>query len=682
MMAQSDDEEAWREQVELWAEQNDEEAVPDDLAEQVVDLVDNPVNLNDTVNDVLVELSLLNDFQQRVLRAYIAQNGPLASLSELYLMNGFDSVTIARIRPYVSVIPVEPKGLKMTELMKKGHSNLRWGTKTVWPRSRGYAEDIYQGDAFRMYFRYLYRCGDKISVQLSGDKDAGEAFRFKSADDGVNAQRGFDYYGYHLMLNDFGVVKRAIIGKYQMQFGQGLTLWSGFAPWLSENTSLRRYGQGIRPASAFCEYGYLRGAAVTLALPAHVKRSGMELTLFYSNVDRDATLRSDSVAVAEVQYQSFYQSGYHRTENELSKKAQLNEQLFGGRIEYRSNSLQLGGTAYGTWLASPIVPVEYVYNAFAFSGMRNLNAGIDVTYRYCRLLLFGECSVSDNDAVRGLYERSGWFPMAAVAGLQFYADSRNALSAVAYIGSPTYQNLHAVGVGHASGVQNKEGVMVHCKVRLPFALDVRAMVDLFRHPWMRYRVYSPSVGSDCRLWVSKAVANNTVLELQYRHHTEQRNSDAHLYYVEDTRRQHLRLSLIYQASSWRLLSRVMMSWFDCDDHAPQQGFLLSQEASYKTKVFDRNISLGGHVSVFDVTDYDARIYNYESDLLYELSAPMLMGRGVRCGMILRHDLSRTLSLAAKYTMAIYPENESLGSGYDRIEGPIRHEVKLQLRLKF
>ena len=83
-----------------------------------------------------------------------------------------------------------------------------------------------------------------------------------------------------------------------------------------------------------------------------------------------------------------------------------------------------------------------------------------------------------------------------------------------------------------------------------------------------------------------------------------------------------------------------------------------------------------------VEGYDARIYMYESDMVYEFNVPMLMDRGLRCYCIYRQQISRDISFALKYAVTFYPDRAALGSGYDMIEGNIKHEVKAQLRLKF
>ena len=676
--AQNDADNVVRDILELWADQNEDESVPDDVVEQLYDFLDNPLNINDTSSDGLMLLPFLSDFHRSAIRAYVAQNGEMLSLSELYLLNGFDSSMVRLMTPFVTVAPNKKNDrLSLKEIIEHGHSNLRFGAKTVQPTGRGYNEDIYAGSPFRMYFRYYFKYRDRITFQLSGDKDAGEAFRFVSAANSGSGvgQAGFDYYGYHLMFNDFGIVKRAIIGKYNLHFGQGVTLWSGSAPWMSGSMPLRRYGQGITPASAFCEYGYLRGAAVTL----NIRPKKLEMTLFASDVDRDATLSSrDTLLRGEQLFQSLYMSGYHRTETEMAKKGMLGEKLFGSHIQYNGSNLQIGATAVETLLDSPLTPVDYVYNTFAFSGKDNMNVGVDITYRYRRLLLFSEVAASSHRSRND----SDLLPVAGVGGMQLHLNADNMLSAAVHYGSPTYQNLHSNIIGQSSQAQNEEGILCFFHTRLPGYVDVQTSVDLFRFPSMRYRIYSPSTGVDYRVKVTKPLAKGLSILGQYRYRSSQRNSDGQLYSVEDIARSQLQLSLDYDKLPWHLVSRVVYSLFNCQDHAPLSGFLMSQDATYHSSLAGHPFSIGGRLAIFDVSGYDARIYTSENDLMYEFSVPMFSGRGVRFYMLGRWEVSDNVSVALKYAVSFYPDNETVGSSYEVIEGNHRHEFKIQMRLKF
>ncbi|MCR4829244.1 MAG: helix-hairpin-helix domain-containing protein [Bacteroidales bacterium] len=675
LLAQNDDDAAWREMLEQWAEQNDSETVPDGLLEQLQDYRTAPINLNDTHSTALLDLPFITEFQADVIKAYIEQNGEMVTLGELYLLNGFDPATVRLLSYFVTVAPVEKqKQLSLKKVLTHGRSNLVVGGRTTVPRSRGYDDSSYVGSPYRLYFRYLYKYSDRVAFQLSADKDPGEAFG------GAYNPQGFDYYGYYLMLNNFGILRHAIVGKYQLQFGQGLTLWSGFAPWMLSSKPFWRYGQGIRPASAFCEYGYLNGAAATLDMGRHT-----ELTLFYSFVRRDATTQTaiDSLGNATNYFQSLYNSGYHRSELEMAKEDLLGEHFTGARVQYRRTHLMAGATATWLLLNEPITPASYVYNTFAFAGRHVANAGMDVSYRYRRMLLFGEVASSWSDSTEAMMRRSDFVPLAAVAGAQLNINTYNTLSVAYRYGSPIYHNLHACGIGQHSSVQNEEGLGLFLTSRLPYAVDMQASADIFRYPWMRYRVYSPSTGYDFRVKLTREVVQHTQLSVQYRYRSEQRNSDARLRYTERTGRQQLQWNLDFvPTDDWRLQTRVMHTWFSCEDHDSERGFLISQEVTYHPVFVSHPYSLGVRLALFDVSAYDARLFLYENDLMYEYGVPMLTGQGLRCHLVYRQTLTPSLSVAFKCAVAYYPDATTLGSGHDQIDGNCRADVKLQLRWKF
>lgn len=672
--AQSVPESAWGDLLEQWAERNDSETVPDDLVELLQGYQANPINLNDTLSTALHDLPFLTDFQCETIRAYVVQNGPFASLAELFLLNGFDTLTLRLLRHFVTVAPVESEQLSLSNVLKKGRGSLLLGAKTTVPQSVGYNDGSYLGSPLRALFRLSYHYQDRVALQLSGDKDADEPFG------GEYNPAGFDFYGFYLMFNRFGRLKRAIVGNYNLQFGQGLSLWSGFGSYHSDYQSFYRYGQGIRPASAFGEYGYLCGAAATLSLSRHT-----ELSLFYSHVDRDATTAvvSDSIGTQSLCYQSIYNSGYHRTLSEMGKKDLLGEQFFGTHFQFRTGRLAVGATASAMLLDAPLVPHDYVYNAFAFSGKHCFTTGVDVAWRYRRLLLFGEAAVSVGDSTRVFSQRSGFEPVATVAGAELQLNSNNSLSLAYRFFSPSFQNRFSNAIGQQSAPQNEEGVSLVFHTLLLNQIDFQSSVDIFRHPWMRYRVYSPSAGTDYRLKLSAPVARHMVLSFQFRHRAGDRNSDGQGYYVELTQRQQWQADLDCEPSDhWRLRSRVACTHYACNDHASQWGALAYQEVTWHSALRSQPFSLTGRLAFFDVAAYDTRIFMYENDLQYDFSVPALQGRGVRCYLVYRQQLGSAVALALKYAWACYPDRDTLGSSHDRIMANNRHELKLQLNFKF
>ena len=86
-------------------------------------------------------------------------------------------------------------------------------------------------------------------------------------------------------------------------------------------------------------------------------------------------------------------------------------------------------------------------------------------------------------------------------------------------------------------------------------------------------------------------------------------------------------------------------------------------------------------TLFQADNYDARIYAYERDFLYEYSTVAFSGKGSRFYIMLGWDISPQATLSLRYSLTLYPDRTYIGSGYDRIEGNRRQEIKLQLRCK-
>lgn len=680
----------WRGYLEMWSEHYDQEEMPDDVIERLQELLEQPVNLNDTTQEQLLELPFVSPQQVLALKAYINQTGPLYSVAELRLVYGFDSTTVELLAPFVVALPaMEEKIPSLKELVTQGHHNVVIGMSHTLEPAEGYVDSSYMGDPFRYYLRYYYKYKDNVHLQFSADQDAGESL------DWSKTQRGFDFYGFHLLVGNIGRVKRAVVGRYQLQFGQGLTLWSGFSPWSDFVSATWRYGQGIRPASAFCEYGMLQGAASTVAITRH-----LELTAYYSNVNRDATLRSDTTENGMPLIRSIYSSGYHRTQTEQGKKSQLNEQLYGANLHYRCEHLSIEATAYRVVYDRTILPYPYLYNYFEFSGKENLVAGADVSYRLRRSIWFGEVSFSQNGGA------------AQLLGLQFSPNNNNHLSVLWRHYGEKYQNSYATAFGQSSNVQNENGVFMAYSLMLPWHLTMALSADFFRWPGLRYQLLSPSVGAEYRLRLCKDIGSQGNISLQYRYKNKGNNvGGTRTYIVEQTVKQQLQASLCRQVGNhWRFATRVAVTDFygevsgrtfpgkgdephtlsktesargtEAGASGKKQGILMLQEATYTLPIKERSLRCSLRMAYFDARDYDARLYALENDFVYETSTMVYYGKGFRAACLWRYDVNEDMTLCLKYGITYYPGEESIGSGDAKISTNHRQEVKAQLRLRF
>ena len=79
--------------------------------------------------------------------------------------------------------------------------------------------------------------------------------------------------------------------------------------------------------------------------------------------------------------------------------------------------------------------------------------------------------------------------------------------------------------------------------------------------------------------------------------------------------------------------------------------------------------------------YDARIYAYENDVLYQFSIPAYFNKGTRFYLNLKYQLQH-LTLEARYAQTYWANQATIGSGTEAINGPTRTGVKFQLRYQF
>ena len=598
-------------QVEDAIEQWLQEDVAEEQAAATVDIMTQlnyePVNINDTA--AVRDLPLMTPFRYRALCNYITLYGQLLSTKELALIPGFDTVTVALLSTMVKVEPYNGDARLRWWL---GHHSVVTGINGTVEQAAGYRDGRYEGDNLHALFCYNYNYRNKVSVQLVADKDPGEAWD-KS-----------NFYGYHVMLSDIGRLDKLIVGRYGLQFGQGLTLWTGFKPFNIMGTTPERFGTGVRPASAFYEMDYLEGAAATVRV-----WRGLHLSAFASRV--------------------------------------LGETLAGGHAEWRMGNLVAGITVAATRLADSLSVHDYVYNQTRFHGQRLLNGGMDATWQWRRLTLYGEASI-DNDG-----------HPAVLAGATLTPSSVNRFGVSYRYYNPLYHNLHAQGYA-IGATQGERGITLDAATQLPWGFNMLASVDLHQFGSLRYGSYSPSSGAWMRLQVSRQIGQWLLATVRYANRLKERNIpniDSTLYLGEQTVRRQLQGELRTRVGQWLLTTRAMYAHFDSENVGVQEGWLVAQTARYAKGA----LQVTAGVVYFDVGGYYARLYLSESCLQYAWSIPMFYGKGVRSHMVLRWKISENLSVAAKYGLMRYLDRSSVGSGAAETDGPARQTWFVQLRWK-
>lgn len=669
--------------LEQLAEEGEDEAV-----EELMELYDTysatPLNLNDTTH-VLEGVPFVNDLQRESLRAYIVLFGQLLSIDELYNVHGFDSLTVELLRPITTASPItDSPPFTFKRMLQQGRHNLVTGISGTIEQARGYRDSIYEGNNLRLMWRYQFNYKDLVRLQLSGDKDPGEAFFAGSQ------RQGFNFYGYSLVVNDLWKpthsdsrkvwVRRIVAGQYNAQFGQGLTLWSCYGSRQPFGTRIHRTASGLRPGSAFVEYGYLRGAGTTVALGEH-----LDVTVCYSWADRAATLLKKSLRDSLTHHvQSLYNSGYFRTATEVEKQHQLDEQLLGGHLEFHTRQLRIGLTAAAMQLSKEILPATYVYNDNAFRGNKNLNAGIDFSYRYRRLLIFGEAALCANHLNDTLPRN---ISPAAIAGAEFLLNNEHSFSGQFRYYGANYQNLHASALGHGSTPQNEWGGGLNYQGLLPWDIQTTLSADWFVFPHMKYLVYAPSHGCDYRVLLERAssLLQGVTYRMRYRYKERGRNvTPTHMvdgqYQLEQTYSHQWQADLLYHHRSLQLTTRFAYNRYHGEVTETKQGFLLYQDVQYRPERMPLNVA--ARVAWFSVEDYEARIYTVESDFIYNYNSSVYQNKGFRLYLLLQYNINPNWNIGLKYACTAYTDRDTFGSSYEQIDANHRQQWRIQMRLKW
>ena len=146
--------------------------------------------------------------------------------------------------------------------------------------------------------------------------------------------------------------------------------------------------------------------------------------------------------------------------------------------------------------------------------------------------------------------------------------------------------------------------------------------------------------------------------------------------------QKLRLQVRYApASSWLLKTSLDGSQVDfVTKEGPDRGFVCGESVTFAPKAFPCSFDVTG--AYFHTDSYDSRQTVYEKGLLNAFSFSSYYGRGVRCAAQVRCDLGEHWMLLAKYGWTRYADRESIGTSQQLIEGHLKRDVQLQVRVKF
>ena len=646
------------------------QALNDDLEQDHTELFEHfeyylrhPLSLNTASANDIAQLGILNEIQANEIIAHRLKYGKFLTLEELQQIESISLQDIRMIQPFVKAghDGIFPSPSLQT-IMHEGKSMLLHRTSRILEQQEGYRssrpiESRYMGNAFKLYNRFQFSYYNRLSLGVSMEKDAGERFRFD------RHQKGFDFYSVHCYLKDIGRIHQLAIGDYVLQYGQGLTLWTGMAYGGVGIASLKRNPRGILPYRSVNENQFLRGVATSYRL------GQVNLDVFYSNKQIDSRLIQE-VGERKSKISSLPQSGFHRTPSEINNRRNTKELLMGQHMTLHFKRARIGITSVYQELSHGFHPTASDFKRYDLPRAYQFNVGWDHQFYWKNFLFYGEFADKDFKSISFLQ------------GVLWSIGNQLSLGYLFRSYSKKHRSTHNNPISNSSSNSNEIAHSISADLKIGKAINILAFLDLHRTPWIKTSLkgLESSVEHSVQLNYSSSKRSQLYFRYRGRQRTKRTTEPQVLRMLSEELYRSLRIQFNQSVTEFiRIQNRIEFNSYKFEDQH-SRGFLIYQDLIYQNK--NAPLSLSLRYGLFDTDEFENRIYAYERDLLYVFSVPAYQGKGVRFVFLLKWSIKKGIDFWLRFDQSSYFERLTVGSGLEKIENTKRSQIKSQLRLQF
>lgn len=333
-------------------------------------------------------------------------------------------------------------------------------------------------------------------------KDVGEPIWHQTPVKGFDFLTGFIAWG---APSKNTVLQKMFLGAYQMQWGQGLLLWSSRGMGKSiDLLQLARNPMGLKPYQGRDEQRFLNGIA------AQFNRDKHQLTLLSSFKFIDAKPPTDTL---QQEFNLQYTNGLHRTPNEISKRKQAFEQLAGVAYSYRTPLWQIGTlflhqdvqirkSLFDTSNADkPLNPLSLWSGSVYTQG----------TWRqfYC----YGEVATIAHNEVPFLYRS------ALNLAFVYYLDTRLEMGFHLRTYGPLYRTFYANPIGNATKGSNERGFILQLKWQVRPKVLLKLSSERSLIPFLMSSHSLPNTQHELRCQLHYQISKKQLFEQQFTIHS-------------------------------------------------------------------------------------------------------------------------------------------------------------------
>jgi hypothetical protein len=645
--------------LEEWLESEEEvssEIKEEQLTEFILlkeHLLAHPIDLNRADESQLLQTGLFHPAEVAALLAHRQKFGALLAWYELQAIAGFSAERLKALAPYCFVTPGHQQGSLWYSVRSAKH-RLLVRSQRILEAQQGYdparntaGMSHYGGSAQALLLQYR-QSGSRHSLALTASRDPGEL--------------GIDRIGGHFMSKSNGRLERFVIGDYQLQLGQGLVVNNGFTPGRSAGiTGSYQAGSGVQGASGNQPFGIYRGVAARYRL-----HSNWHVLPWVFKMRWSASVASD-FEDGLLGATSLQLSNRFRTLTERERRYNLGIQGAGIQLSYNRPQFGVHWQTQYLQTSMPLLPRPDLYQRFKVTGAVFLHSSVSHRWRNGKWQQFGEIALFQ-----------GQTP-AVVQHLMLSASSKLHLQWSYRHYPAAYHSFFGNSLSAGSQLANEKGMLWQMTFEHNRKNQFDYYIDLYQHPWLRFRVNAPSQALDQRLQWSHQPNRNSRLWVRLRHSVRERNLTENAIAAPVAFEQ-WRLSTQWSQQideQWQVQLRADRHTFE--QNSPiETAFVLS----YRLKWQNGPWRISWQQAQFDAENFDNRFYLSEPDVLYAQGMGMLSGQGLRSVLLVQYRYKRGLDFWVRYSSSRFSDRSSVGSGLEASKGNKRSELRVQAQYRF
>lgn len=571
-------------------------------------------NINTVTAEELSSLLLLTPEEIQNFVNHRNTFGNFISLLELQAVSLWSTKTIKQFLPFVYISTIDHK-INVTHSIAEGKHTLLY-------RTGGRPNRFNSKDSWLMKNRqlvnYKFKYKDLIQAGCIIEKDAGEP-------------KISDHVSLFFALKNKGIIKQLLIGDFNINMGQGLAHWQGYAFGRSSNLlSGYRQGNFIQPHTGTDENRFHRGVAL------HLKKGKFELATFISNLKIDANVISDSINKSQW-ISSFLLSGLHRNDSEIADKNSVTKHTWGGKIKFKLPSGSVNLNLIQTSFSIPVQKRAQPYNQFAYAGNSWRNISLDLAFSTKLGFLFSEAALDQQmDPAFNI----GWLKS---------LDPKFDMSIIYRNMSGRYKAYESNCISANSEAGNETGILVSFNFQPHAKHFFEGFIDFSKQHWPTFTSDRPGIAELFSIQYSWKPNKKTEISTRYQIDNRTNNQG---YDNNHT-------SIVGQKTTHRWRTHIAFSPLEslivrCRNEVVnvREEFKLAStgQLSYIEFIFkpiSEPLSLSFRYTFFSTDDYSSRVYAYERDLSSFYSIPAHFDHGQRNYLLVQYNYRKAVKIQLK-----------------------------------